>query len=86
MKKNIINEFIKFEQLFCNNKLLNRKKKILSYNFLLYKILIKLQYFHILPRLNFPLLTKQNYYLNIWDDYKAFEIYNLLSTSCYWKY
>jgi len=73
MKNKIINEFKKFELLFHKNKLLDRKKKILSYNFLLYKILIKLKYFHILPRLNYPLISRMPYYLSIWKQYESFE-------------
>lgn len=75
MKKKILYEFIKFERFYEKNKLFNRKRKIISYSFLLEKIFKKLGYNHIINdnRLN-KLITKQIYYENIWhNNYKQFE-------------
>lgn len=69
LKKIIINEFLKFEKLYKNKKILIRTKKILSYQFILYRIFLKLNIPHLILRLNHPLLTRNQYNNELYNKY-----------------
>lgn len=70
-KKLIIDEFLKFESIYNKTHIPYRKKKILSYNYILYQIFKKLKMNHLILRLNFPLLTKNEYHDNVFKEYFA---------------
>lgn len=69
LKLRILSEFRFIERICQKHKISNRKKKLISYSFILYKIFIKLKLNHLIRYIHYPLYTKNNMLNNIWNNY-----------------
>ena len=64
-----MNEFCIIENICCKINIPNRKKKIISYSYILHKIFQKLGYTHLNKYIHYPLYTKNIFLTKIWNKY-----------------